>query len=125
MKKLTFSVFSFFIGLCGAVKSDNVVIQIENNSEKILKFWQISDIHLDKLYNVYGDPTEYCHSHLKNNNNSSRNNSNNSNSNSNILGKFGDFRCEANRDLLNSVFEFMKSENNNPGWSFFKKLSCL
>ena len=105
MKKLTFSVFSFFIGLCGAVKSDDDVIQLENNSVKVLKFWQISDIHLDQLYNVYGDPTEYCHSHLKNNNNN----------NSNILGKFGDFRCEANRDLLNSVFEFMKSENNNPG----------
>jgi hypothetical protein len=97
-----------FLFVLVAVKSEGM-IERENDSQKILKFWQISDIHLDQLYNVYGDPTEYCHNHLNNNSSNVNNNNNNS------LGKFGDFRCEANLDLLYSAFEFMKSENENPG----------
>ena len=101
MRKLQLLVFSFLLYLSAVISDD--VIQVERSDQKVLKFWQISDIHLDQLYNVYGNPEEYCHSHLHNNNNSK------------VLGKFGDFRCEANWDLLNSVFEFMKKENENPG----------
>ena len=94
------------------------------SKDKILTFWQISDIHLDAFYNVHGDPENWCHYHYNNTNNSSLNNNistNNSSLNNNTnsykfnLGKYGNFECESNWDLLTSAFELMKSQNGDPG----------
>jgi hypothetical protein len=105
---------AFFISTkdCSVVRAD-----------KVFTFWQISDIHLDVFYSSHGNPKSWCHNHNNNNNNSNNDNNiyNNNNNKSfdgdskSILGKFGDFRCEANWDLVTSAFELMKRENPDPG----------
>jgi len=70
------------------------------SSAKQVTFWQLTDVHVDLLYDVNGDPKNLCHK------NSSENLSN--------AGKFGNYKCEANWDLLNSALDFMKSEQSNP-----------
>ena len=106
---------------------------------RIITFWQISDIHLDKFYSVNGNPDDWCHEHVSknnynkdtiNNNNTSKNYSGNSNnyniSSSNMsnhamvpkttsMGKYGVYECEANWDLVMSAFEFMTKEQPIPG----------
>ena len=104
-------------------------------ADKILTFWQISDIHLDVFYSLNGDPDNWCHRHNNNNNNETDNNNNETDNNNNnnetdfdynidfdfdydsesSLGKFGDFRCEANWNLVTSAFELMKRDNPDPG----------
>jgi hypothetical protein len=85
--------------------------------DKIFTFWHISDIHFDAFYSVHGDPDNWCH---YNYNNSSSNNSSSSLKINNIsyefnLGKYGDFGCESNWNLLTSAFEMMKNHNGEPG----------
>ena len=92
--------------------------------DKILTFWQISDIHFDAFYDEHGDPKNWCHYH--------NNESININSSLNItdsisyefnLGKYGDFECESNWDLLISAFEMMQSQNGDPGTKYKQIIS--
>jgi len=47
MRKLQLFVFSFLLYLSAVISDD--VIQVERSDQKVLKFWQISDIHLDQV----------------------------------------------------------------------------
>ena len=100
----SWSIFHFVLG--GVLKPE-----AKAETKPKLTFWQISDIHLDTLYSVNGDPANYCHDHK------SENNTSNS-SNKEVeghLGKFGSFKCEANWDLVTSALEFMAKEEPDPG----------
>ena len=99
----SWSVFHFVLGR---------VLKPQAEAKSKLTFWQISDIHLDTLYSVNGDPTDFCHDHESKNNSSSS--SNNKEAEYHV-GKFGSFKCEANWDLVTSALEFMVKEEPDPG----------
>ena len=64
-------------------------------SEKRIKFWQLTDIHFDNMYSEKGGNLgKQCHYSPV--------------TAAKVLGKFGEFACEANWGLIQSAVEAMK-----------------
>jgi len=72
-----------------------------NDSAESLKFWQISDIHLDYRYDPNGNPAwpNWCH--------------NDSNPNT-TSGMFGNYSCDGSQLVMKSAIDAMRVANPKP-----------
>ncbi|EDR22291.1 sphingomyelin phosphodiesterase, putative [Entamoeba dispar SAW760] len=61
------------------------------------EMWQLTDIHLDPMYTVGSDPLKLCREGKGN------------------AGKYGDYSCDANMALLNSLVKFIKRNTDING----------
>ena len=65
-------------------------------SAENFKFWQITDIHYDKLYKEHGDSKKFCHGK------------------GGGAMRFGDYDCESNKELFLSAIDAMADLNPRP-----------
>ena len=85
MKKFTISFFILFWTEYHSIKAD-----------RNITFWQITDIHYDKFYMYHGNKAKNCHGE---------------NGTAEI---FGDYSCEAGKDLFISSVKAMAEIKSDP-----------
>jgi len=73
--------------------------QKTNSEEARLKFWQVTDIHLDYKYDANGDPKKWCHEDANP---------------ETSAGRVGNYRCDGTRPVLLSAVKTMKVEEPEP-----------
>ena len=85
----------------GCSKNDlsSLIFQLEKQDEELIKFWQVSDVHLDYLYDQQGDPKDWCHT------------DDNPDTKS---GTFGNYRCDGTQSVLDSAIKTMRVREPKP-----------
>lgn len=86
------------------------LMEIPRPSVALTTLWHLTDVHVDPLYDVKGDPRHLCHKEAGGRSGGETQREG--------VGRFGDYRCEAPRALLASAIDFMKKESGTAGADF-------